>query len=68
MSRDMRMLCLALAVLTLLMVGCEELFPTATPTPLDTSTTTLGPTVMADPTVRPPRPIVRTTPANLASQ
>ena len=49
MNHNMRMLCLALAVLTLAMVGCEELLPTATPTPLDTSTTTLGPTVMADP-------------------
>ncbi len=40
MNHDMRMLCLALAVLMLAMVGCEELLPTAIPTTEPTSTPT----------------------------
>ena len=69
MSRDMRMLCLALAVLTLAMVGCEEFSPTSTPTPLDTSTTTLGTTVMADPpATSPPSDHTATTTATPATE
>ena len=68
MNHDMRMLCLALAVLTLAMVGCEESLPTATPTPLNTSTTTLEPTVMADPTVTPHSDATSTSTATPATE